>query len=411
MRKLTSDELRDRVRAKYPDQELDLTNTVFGGWKTDMEVICRQHGSFNVRLEALLGKNGCGCPECAKEVRRKAREANFIAKVKQRFGDKYGCEEVWYVDDKTPVKLICHEIGQDGKEHGAFCIAPRDLLSKKTVHGCSMCAVEARTMTNDTFIARVREKFPLADFDLTYTHYLSYHTKVRIDCPKHGALWITPANLLSEHVVYGCRQCADEANAEARRKPTDNFIAEFHKVFPERNISFEKFEYLGAHVMSTATCHEKDENGKEHGDFPITPHSLLDKRTVHVCPCCAREARRSNLERETASALDGLGIEYIHGCRKKVLSWVGKQELDFYLPDYGIAIECQGIQHYEAREFFGGDEGFRKTLERDQRKACLCEENGMKLFYIRYDEDVEDALKRILTEAGIQLDNNKHIQP
>lgn len=33
--------------------------------------------------------------------------------------------------------------------------------------------------------------------------------------------------------------------------------------------------------------------------------------------------------------------------RYKKFSWLKKQNLDFYLPDYNIAIECQGIQHFE----------------------------------------------------------------
>ena len=29
--------------------------------------------------------------------------------------------------------------------------------------------------------------------------------------------------------------------------------------------------------------------------------------------------------------------------------------LDFYLTDYGVEIECQGLQYFEAIEFLGGN--------------------------------------------------------
>jgi hypothetical protein len=53
-------------------------------------------------------------------------------------------------------------------------------------------------------------------------------------------------------------------------------------------------------------------------------------------------------------------------------------ELDFYLPEYNAAIECQGIQHFVDKHFF---EPLEKIQERDSRKLKLCKENGIKLLY------------------------------
>lgn len=70
--------------------------------------------------------------------------------------------------------------------------------------------------------------------------------------------------------------------------------------------------------------------------------------------------------------------------------WLGLQHLDFYLPDYNIAIECQGNQHYESRDFFGGETEFSKVLERDTRKAKLCKENGVKLLYFTHYSKIKE---------------------
>ena len=56
--------------------------------------------------------------------------------------------------------------------------------------------------------------------------------------------------------------------------------------------------------------------------------------------------------------------------------------LDFYLPQYNIAIECQGIQHFKPIDFFGGQDGYDYIIERDNIKRKLCEENGVKLYHL-----------------------------
>lgn len=60
---------------------------------------------------------------------------------------------------------------------------------------------------------------------------------------------------------------------------------------------------------------------------------------------------------------------------------MGQQSLDFYLPDYNIAIECQGKQHFEPFHFFNGEEGLIETKERDKKKMELCKHNNVKLLY------------------------------
>ena len=64
---------------------------------------------------------------------------------------------------------------------------------------------------------------------------------------------------------------------------------------------------------------------------------------------------------------------------QKQFGWLGRQSLDIYIPEINTAIEYQGIQHFEAVDFFGGQEAFENTQERDDRKRKLCQENGVVL--------------------------------
>ena len=84
-------------------------------------------------------------------------------------------------------------------------------------------------------------------------------------------------------------------------------------------------------------------------------------------------------------------------------NWLGRQRFDIYIKSLNVAIEYNGKQHYEAISFFGGVEGFQKTLSRDELKRKKCKENGCKLIEIKYDEDIETALITIKKELGILI--------
>ena len=89
-------------------------------------------------------------------------------------------------------------------------------------------------------------------------------------------------------------------------------------------------------------------------------------------------------------------------------SWLDKQSLDIYIPSITVGIEYQGAQHYEAVDLFGGEEGLRKTQERDRLKEERCAKNGVTLIKWKYDIPVNDMnLKSVFTEAKIILPEKK----
>ena len=70
-----------------------------------------------------------------------------------------------------------------------------------------------------------------------------------------------------------------------------------------------------------------------------------------------------------------------------------------------ILIEYNGIQHYEANDFFGGKEQFRKQKEHDKRKRDYAKKHGYKLITIKYTydtyESVEEYLDNELKKLGV----------
>lgn len=75
--------------------------------------------------------------------------------------------------------------------------------------------------------------------------------------------------------------------------------------------------------------------------------------------------------------------------------WLGRQHLDIYFPDYNIAIEFQGEQHFKPVDFFGGEESFKKVIELDRRKKKLCDENNCELLYVISGYDFNEIVDKI----------------
>lgn len=70
----------------------------------------------------------------------------------------------------------------------------------------------------------------------------------------------------------------------------------------------------------------------------------------------------------------------------------GSMSYDVYICGLKVAIEYQGKQHFEPVDYFGGKDSFEKQQERDELKAQLSKENGVKLVYINYWEDITPDL-------------------
>ena len=105
-----------------------------------------------------------------------------------------------------------------------------------------------------------------------------------------------------------------------------------------------------------------------------TPHNHLNGQG---CPYC----KTSKLENEINEFLLSKQIVFE---RQKTFDWLvnkGHLYLDYFLPDYDIAIECQGEQHFKPIEQFGGLTGFTERQKLDFLKYRLCEENGIKILY------------------------------
>lgn len=113
--------------------------------------------------------------------------------------------------------------------------------------------------------------------------------------------------------------------------------------------------------------------------LPDTSNHLKSKLIYRNTEDFLRE--KSYLEFEICEYLKLNGIKYE---REKCFSWLGRKRLDFYLPDYKIAIECQGVQHFY--KYGAEDTDLENRQQRDKDKFNECKENGVQLFYYKNEE-------------------------
>ena len=144
---------------------------------------------------------------------------------------------------------------------------------------------------------------------------------------------------------------------------TIEFITKAKEIHGDK-YDYSKVEYINCDTKVCIIC-------LEHGEFWQTPSSHLDGKG---CPIC----NESHLERDFRVFLQENNIQFEY---QKRFNWLGRQSLDFYLPEYNIAIECQGEQHFTSVEHFGGENNYEKVILNDLKKKKLCEENGIKLLY------------------------------
>lgn len=302
----------------------------------------------------------------------------FIKQAKIIHGDKYDYSKCEYNGAHIKVCIIC-------PIHGEFWQTPANHLKGRK---CPKCKFDKLKKTNlktlEQFIEEAKQVHG-DKYDYSKVVYVNDKTKICITCPKHGEFWQTPNNHIKNH---GCPKCSFEKNKDVNRGNLLSFIENAYEIQGDK-YDYSKVKYVNNKTKVCIIC-------PKHGEFWQTPHSHL---TGAGCPNC----QQSRLENKTKIILEKHNIKNIQRCDKTYLPWLDKQHLDFYLPDCGVAIECQGIQHYKEIDYFGGKEKFELTKKLDEIKRNKVKEHNIELVYINYNftnEKIEKIINDISKKNG-----------
>lgn len=317
-------------------------------------IICPDHGDFFQTPSSHL--QGQGCSKCSNVYRYNTKE--WIEQSKKVHGDRYDYSKVVYVNNSTKICIVC-------KEHGEFWQTPANHIKGKN---CPKCT--GHFMDKNFFLDKAKELYkderghPLYDYLLV--DYIDSSTHVTIICHKtdpitgkeHGAFSKTPNKHLSGQ---GCPICGNKSGGLKNSLTNSEFI---------KRADTDNFEYLTEYVNAKSKIHIRC---KKCG------HKFWQEAFSHLSGCGCPVCKESKLEKEVTKYLNEQNIKHE---KQKKFEWLGRQSLDFYLPDYNMAIECQGIQHFEPRDFFGGDTELAKIIKRDNSKLKKCLANNIEMIYV-----------------------------
>ncbi len=304
-----------------------------------------------------------------------------------------------------------------------------------------------RKKTHDEYVSELLIKNPNIE---VVEKYVTAKIKIKHKCLKHDVYF----DIDPDHVLRGrgCKLCEGEHKSNVQIKQLDEYKQDLAIKNPNVEIVGE---YFGARVKTSHRCKlhnviwdvtpdailhgqgceicklEKisEKNSLSHEEYmqrllDINPYiTPLDEYTIgsikirHKCLICGHEwsvvpfnilsgsgcpqCYMSHGEKIISIYLKEHNINYnpqytFDDCKYKYVL-----PFDFYLTDYNICIEYDGEQHYKPVKWFGGEEGFKKTQERDKIKTQYCADNNISLLRIRYDQDIVSTLEKFLSQYKI----------
>lgn len=308
---------------------------------------------------------------------KKLDRYEVIWKCIQKHGYNYDYRKMNYINSTTKVCIIC-------SMHGEFWQRPIDHWRGC---GCPKCS-GVNHSNNEEFINAAKEIHKNDDgspkYIYTNVNYINNKTKVCIICPKHGEFWQRPNDHLSG---YGCYLCSKT------KYDTELFIKKAKEIHKNEDGTpkyiYTEVDYKNMFAKVCIIC-------PKHGEFWQRPYNHINNATS--CPTC-NSNNKSNMEENIYDELIKLtdNVE-----RQKTFDWLRYKSylyLDFYLPEYRVAVEVQGEQHFRPIKRFGGDEFFQRQKKRDEEKLRLCNEHNIKLFYITKRNNNIDEIKEYINEA------------
>src|ERR1035437_1251938 len=360
---------------------------------------------------------------------KKLTTTEWVKKAKKtpkQKGKNYKFDLVDYKNNATKVKIICPKDG-----HGIFEITPCDFLGG---HGCGICGGKKKH-TQESALKKCYDLNGTKKFDYSKFIYVSNKKKVILGCLTCGN-WFeqTPS---SHWRGDGCKKCSG-----LEKYIQELALQKCYDLNGTDKFDYSKFIYNGANEYSIIICltcgvefqqtpgsHwrgigclkcsgskqlnseewvEKAKNSPKqlnknygfhlvnyknnhtkvdiwcpiegHGIFQIRPSHFINGGGCHHC----KESRgekitnnflKNNFVFERQNTFDD--------CRNIRILY-----FDFWLSEHNVLIEFDGQQHFESKEWFGGEEAFVKRQINDAIKTKYAKDNNIPLLRIHY-KDIE----------------------
>ena len=370
----------DEAKLVHGDK-YDYSKVEYKNNKTKVCIICPEHGEFwQIPYDHL---RGIGCSKCYHKKRGKDQTLTqevFLNRCIDKHGYKYDYSKSIYINMKTPVLIFC-------PIHGEFYQKPYDHLRGE---GCPKCgrfkANDSNSYSQDDFVKKC-SKIHNNKYDYSLVKYHRSNDIVAIICPEHGVFQQRAANHL---IGQGCTKCANEKIADAIRSNTEEFVKKA-KIIHGDKYDYSFVNYTSSKDKVTIIC-------KKHGEFNQIAGTHL---SGGGCPKCILKSQHILFEKLTNFFnTETFTWEYR-------AHWLKNKRIDICLEKHKIAIEYDGQQHFYPIDHFGGEKEFKNRIKNDALKERLCEENGFKLFRVKYNYTDEDFYN-LCVEIQKIIDNGEN---
>lgn len=367
----STEEFRKELYAKYGMRLIVPDDAVYLGSKKDIKVICPKHGEKWMRPNNLL--SGSACKECGQEIvkhKNSYTPNEFVEKAINKHQGKY---EYPFIEEeygkKEKIHILCKKCGKMFEQKPAMHLYG---------NGCPHCHPFPKSYTIEGLKEKISNKHP--DIELISEYIGDNDSNITVKCKIHGDIWkTTPHRLLQQK--YGCQKCYQEQRKKEIKKNQSEKFQNFLEKYYAPLYDISQVEYINSKTDVKLIC-------PTHGEFFLKPKKMINR--LDGCPYC----NESHLEKNVKIILEKLNHTFE---REKTFDWLINKSnmfLDFYLPQYNIAIECQGEQHIIERKesLMNKNDNFENKVSRDQLKYKLCQEHGIPIIYILNKKFAQQSL-------------------
>jgi len=285
----------------------------------------------------------------------------FLEKSKLKHGEKYDYSLVKYQSSNRQVSIIC-------PKHGMFQQKPYDHYNGNV--GCPICG--KKKLNTEDFVEKSKLKHG-EKYDYSLVEYGKNNVdEVKILCTIHGVFEQKPLLHLRGS---GCPICSGNI-----KKTTEQFI-EKSKLKHGEKYDYSLVEYGNKLTIVNIIC-------PKHGIFQQRPDLHLQGFGCKIC-------NESKLEKKVRDFLESKKIKFVPQKKFTDCKNVLPLSFDFFLIEKNVLLECNGIQHYEPVEYFGGQKRYLKQKLNDNIKKNFCKKNGIRLLIINNLKEVDELLSTL----------------
>lgn len=188
----------------------------------------------------------------------------FIAKARERHGDRFSYDKFVYVSAKTAGTITC-------KTHGDFLQKPDHHLRRETTNACQKCWADRRKTIRkgirlkcsrakippEEFVRRARARYG-SRYEYDMTKYVGLcQGSVDVTCPEHGTFTVAPPkNHLAVAYTTGCPACGAARRKTSKTKTFDAFVTKAHVIHAGKYAYPDSGAFVNRRSKITIVCPE-----------------------------------------------------------------------------------------------------------------------------------------------------------